>query len=140
MVLALTSKTLTKAQLYDSADSVILQQLSQVSGVGQITLGGGALPSVRVELVPGKLNSYGIGLEDVRAAISAANANSAKGQLDVGDLRYQVTSNDQISKAAPYRDLVVAYRDGAAVLLKDLADVVDSNENIRKAGLYNGDD
>ncbi len=138
MVLALTSKTLTKAQLYDSADSVILQQLSQVSGVGQITLGGGALPSVRVELVPGKLNSYGIGLEDVRAAISAANANSAKGQLDVGDLRYQVTSNDQISKAAPYRDLVVAYRDGAAVLLKDLADVVDSNENIRNAGLYNG--
>ena len=137
-VLALTSDTLTKAQLYDSADSVIQQQLSQVKGVGQITLGGGALPSVRVELQPGKLSSYGIGLEDVRAAISAANANSAKGHLDVGGQRYVVTSNDQISKAAPYRDLVVAYRDGSPVLLSDVAQVRDSNENIRNAGLYNG--
>lgn len=139
MVLALTSDTLTKAQLYDSADSVIQQQLSQVSGVGQITLGGGALPSVRVELQPGKLNSYGIGLEDVRAAVAAANANSAKGHLDEGDQRYVVLSNDQISKAAPYRDLVVAYREGAPVLLRDVAQVNDSNENIRNAGLYNGE-
>ena len=138
MVLALTSDTLTKAQLYDSADSVIQQQLSQVNGVGQITLGGGALPSVRVELQPGKLNSYGIGLEDVRAAISAANADSAKGHLDQGDQRYVVLSNDQITKAAPYRDLVVAYRNGAPVLLRDVAKVRDSNENIRNAGLYNG--
>ncbi len=134
---ARTSTTLTKAQLYDSADSVI-QQLSQVSGVGQITLGGGALPSVRVELQPGKLNSYGIGLEDVRAAISAANADSAKGHLDEGDQRYVVLSNDQITKAAPYRDLVVAYRNGSPVLLRDVAQVRDSNENIRNAGLYNG--
>jgi len=138
MVLALTSDTLTKAQLYDSADSVIQQQLSQVDGVGQITLGGGALPSVRVELEPGKLNSYGIGLEDVRAAIGAANANSAKGHIDQGEQRYVVTSNDQISKAAPYRDVVIAYRDGAPVLLRDVAQVRDSNENIRNAGLYNG--
>ena len=138
MVLALTSDTLTKAQLYDSADSVIQQQLSQVDGVGQITLGGGALPSVRVELQPGKLNSYGIGLEDVRAAIGAANADSAKGHIDQGEQRYEVISNDQISKAAPYRDIVVAYREGAAVLLRDVANVLDSNENIRNAGLYNG--
>jgi len=138
MVLSLTSDTLTKAQLYDSADSVIQQQLSQVKGVGQITLGGGALPSVRVELQPGKLNSYGIGLEDVRAAISAANADSAKGHLDEGNQRYVVTSNDQITKAAPYRDLVVAYRNGAAVQLRDVAEVKDSNENIRNAGLFNG--
>jgi multidrug efflux pump len=138
MVLALTSDTLTKAQLYDSADSVIQQQLSQIDGVGQITLGGGALPSVRVELEPGKLNSYGIGLEDVRAAIGAANANSAKGHIDQGEQRYVVTSNDQISKAAPYRDVVIAYRDGAPVLLRDVAQVRDSNENIRNAGLYNG--
>jgi multidrug efflux pump len=138
MVLSLTSDTLTKAQLYDSADSVIQQQLSQVRGVGQITLGGGALPSVRVELQPGKLNSYGVGLEDVRAAISAANADSAKGHLDVGAQRYVVTSNDQITKAAPYRDLVVAYRDGAPVQLRDVAQVRDSNENIRNAGLFNG--
>ncbi|WP_233833853.1 efflux RND transporter permease subunit [Paraburkholderia sp. ZP32-5] len=138
MVLSLTSDTLTKAQLYDSADSVIQQQLSQIRGVGQITLGGGALPSVRVELQPGKLNSYGIGMEDVRAAISAANADSAKGHLDVGDQRYVVTSNDQITHAAPYRDLVVAYRDGAPVQLRDVAEVRDSNENIRNAGLFNG--
>jgi multidrug efflux pump len=138
MVLALTSDTLTKAQLYDSADSVIQQALSQINGVGQITLGGGALPSVRVELQPGKLTSYGIGLEDVRAAISAANADSAKGHLDQGNQRYVVLSNDQISKAAPYRDLVVAYRNGAPVLLRDVAQVRDSNENIRNAGLYNG--
>ncbi|WP_434111916.1 efflux RND transporter permease subunit [Paraburkholderia caffeinilytica] len=138
MVLSLTSDTLTKAQLYDSADSVIQQQLSQVQGVGQITLGGGALPSVRVELQPGKLNSYGIGLEDVRAAISAANADSAKGHLDEGDQRYVVTSNDQITHAAPYRDLIVAYRNGAPVQLRDVAQVRDSNENIRNAGLFNG--
>ena len=138
MVLALTSDTLTKAQLYDSADSVIQQQLSQVTGVGDITLGGGALPSVRVELQPGKLNSYGIGLEDVRAAIGAANANSAKGHIDQGDQRFEVLSNDQISKAAPYRDLVIAYRKGAPVLLRDVAQVIDSNENLRNAGLYNG--
>ncbi|WP_321897900.1 efflux RND transporter permease subunit [Paraburkholderia heleia] len=138
MVLALTSDTLTKAQLYDSADSVIQQQLSQVDGVGQITLGGGALPSVRVELEPGKLNSYGIGLEDVRASIGAANANSAKGHIDQGDQRYTVISNDQISKAAPFRDVVIAYRNGAPVFLRDVASVIDSNENIRNAGLYNG--
>ncbi|WP_333682047.1 efflux RND transporter permease subunit [Dyella sp.] len=137
MVLALTSDTLTRAQLYDSADSVIQQQLSQVDGVGQITLGGSALPSVRVELEPDKLNSYGIGLEDVRAAISAANANSAKGHIDQNGLRYEVTSNDQIHKAAPYRDLIVAYRNGSPVQLRDVADVQDSAENIRNMGLYN---
>jgi multidrug efflux pump len=138
MVLALTSDTLTKAQLYDSADSVIQQQLSQVDGVGQITLGGGALPSVRVELQPGKLNSYGIGLEDVRAAISAANADSAKGHIDQNGQRFEILSNDQISNAAPYRDIVIAYRQGSPVLLRDVASVIDSNENIRNAGLYNG--
>jgi multidrug efflux pump len=138
MVLALTSDTLTPAQLYDSADSVLQQQLSQVDGVGQITLGGSALPAVRVEVQPDKLNSYGIGLEDVRAAISAANADSAKGHIDEAGQRYEVLSNDQISKAAPYRDLVVAYRNGAAVLLRDVADVEDSAENIRNDGLFNG--
>ena len=140
MILSLTSDTLTRAQLYDSADSVIQQQLSQIDGVGQITLGGSALPSVRAELQPDKLNSYGIGLEDVRAAISAANANSAKGHIDQNGLRYEVTSNDQINKAAPYRDLVVAYRNNAPVFLRDVADVQDSAENIRNAGLYNGKD
>jgi multidrug efflux pump len=140
MVLALTSDTLTRAQLYDSADSVLQQQLSQVPGVGQITLGGSALPSVRVELRPDQLNSYGIGLEDVRAAISAANADSAKGHIDQAGQRFEILSNDQISKAAPYRDLVIAYRNNAPVLLRDVADVEDSAENLRNAGLYNGKD
>ncbi|WP_423382790.1 efflux RND transporter permease subunit [Burkholderia sp. LMG 32019] len=138
MVLALTSDTLTSAQLYDSADSVIQQQLSQIKGVGQITLGGGALPSVRVELNPAKLNSYGIGFEDVRASLGAANADSPKGHLDQGGHRYEILSNDQIGTAAPYRNLVVAYRNGAAVQLRDVAQVLDSNENVRNAGLYNG--
>ncbi|MGH8822622.1 MAG: efflux RND transporter permease subunit, partial [Rhodoferax sp.] len=138
MIVALTSNTLTRAQLYDSADSVIQQQLSQVQGVGEITLGGSALPSVRVELQPDKLASYGIGLEDVRAAISAANANSPKGHIDQDGQRYEVISNDQISEATPYRDLVVAYRHGAPVRLGDVATVENSAENIRNAGLYNG--
>jgi len=138
IILSLTSSTLNTAQLYDSADTVIQQQLSQIDGVGQIQLGGSALPSVRVEIEPDKLNSYGIGLEDVRAAIGAANADSAKGYIDQGNQRYEVMSNDQASKAADYRDLVIAYRNGAPVFLHDVAGVVDSNENIRNAGLYNG--
>ncbi len=137
LILALTSSTLTRAQMYDSANTIIQQQLSQIDGVGQITLGGSALPSVRVELEPDKLSSYGIGLEDVRAAVSAANANSAKGYIDQGEQRYEVVSNDQATKAADYRDLVIAYRSGSPVFLHDLAEVVDSNENIRNAGLYN---
>jgi multidrug efflux pump len=137
LILSLTSSTLRTAQLYDSASTVIQQQLSQISGVGQITLSGGALPSVRVELEPDKLSSYGIGLEDVRAAIAAANADSAKGHIDQGDQRYEVISNDQATKAADYRDLVIAYRNAAPVYLHDVAEVVDSNENIRNAGLFN---
>jgi multidrug efflux pump len=137
LILSLTSRTLRTAQLYDSASTIIQQQLSQISGVGQITLSGGALPSVRVELEPDKLSSYGIGLEDVRAAIAAANADSAKGHIDQGDQRYEVISNDQATKAADYRDLVIAYRNDAPVYLHDVAAVVDSNENIRNAGLFN---
>jgi multidrug efflux pump len=138
MILALTSDTLTRSQLYDSANTVIQQQLSQISGVGQITLGGAALPSVRIELEPDKLSSYGIGMEDVRAAVAAANADSAKGDLDQGDRRYEVTSNDQATVAADYKDLVIAYRNNAPVMLHDVADVQDANENIRNIGLYNG--
>ena len=138
MILALTSDTLTRSQLYDSANTVIQQQLSQIGGVGQITLGGAALPSVRVELEPDKLNSYGIGMEDVRAAVSAANADSAKGHIDQGEQRFEVTSNDQATVAADYRDLVIAYRNNSAVLLRDVAEVNDANENIRNIGLYNG--
>ncbi len=138
IILALTSDTLTRSQLYDSANTVIQQQLSQIGGVGQITLGGAALPSVRIELEPDKLNSYGIGMEDVRAAVSAANADSAKGHIDQGEQRFEVTSNDQATVAANYRDLVIAYRNNSPVLLRDVAEVDDANENIRNIGLYNG--
>ena len=138
MVLALTSDTMTPGQLYDSADTVLEQQFSQVDGVGDVELGGAALPAVRVELQPGPLNKYGIGLEDVRAALAAANANSPKGYFNVGGTRYQIYTNDQATVAAQYRDLVIAYRNGQAVKLSDVAQVSNSVENLQNAGLYNG--
>ncbi len=138
MVLALTSDTMTPAQLYDSADTLLEQKFSQISGVGEVELGGSALPAVRVELQPGPLAQYGIGLEDVRAALAGANANSPKGYFDVGPTRYQLYTNDQATVAAQYRGLVIAYRNGQAVKLSDVADVDNSVENTQNAGLYNG--
>jgi multidrug efflux pump len=138
MILALTSQTMTPGQLYDSADTVMEQQFSQISGVGDVELGGSALPAVRVDLQPGPLNSYGIGLEDVRAALAAANANSPKGYVDIGRQRLQIYTNDQATVAAQYRDLVIAYRNGQAVRLRDVADVTNSVENVNNAGLFNG--
>jgi multidrug efflux pump len=138
LILALTSKTMTPGQLYDSADTVLEQQFSQISGVGGVTLGGAALPAVRVELQPGPLNEYGIGLADVQAAIAAANANSPKGYFSVGPVRYQLYTNDQATVAAQYRDLVIAYRNGQAVRLSDVAEIDNSVENLQNAGLYNG--
>ncbi|MBU6425563.1 MAG: efflux RND transporter permease subunit, partial [Rhodospirillales bacterium] len=138
MVLALTSDTMTPAQLYDSADTLLGQQFSQISGVGEVELGGSALPAVRVELQSGPLAKYGIGLEDVRAALAAANANSPKGYFDVGPTRYQIYTNDQATRAAQYRNLVIAYRNGQAVRLSDVADVQNSVENTENAGYYNG--
>ncbi len=119
MILALTSKTLTQGQLYDAASNVLQQRLSQLPGVGEVDLGGSALPAVRVELNPGALFHYGIGLEDVRAALASANANAPKGALEDGDTHYQLYTNDQASQAADYLPLVVAYRNGAAVRLSD---------------------
>jgi multidrug efflux pump len=138
MVLALTSKTLTPGQLYDSADTVLQQQFSQITGIGQVELGGAALPAVRVDLQPGPLNKYGIGLEDVRAALAAANADSPKGYFEDGPQRLQIYTNDQATVAAQYRDLVVAYRNGAAVHLSDIASITNSVENIDNAGSFNG--
>jgi multidrug efflux pump len=138
MILALTSDTLTPGQLYDSADTLLEQQFSQISGVGQVELGGAALPAVRVDLQPGPLNNYGIGLEDVRAALAAANANSPKGYIDAGGRRLQIYTNDQATVAAQYRDLIVAYRNGAAVRLSDIATITNSVENVNNAGLFNG--
>ena len=138
LILAMTSKTLTQGQMYDAASNVFQQRLSQISGVGQVIIGGSALPAVRVELNPKALFKYGIGLEDVRAALASANANSPKGTIDDGDQRYQVYTNDQSIKAADYRPLVIAYRNGAAVALSDVATVSDSVEDVRNLGLSNG--
>ncbi|MBN9510058.1 MAG: efflux RND transporter permease subunit [Alphaproteobacteria bacterium] len=138
LVVALMSKTLTRGQLYDAASNVILQRLSQISGIGQVILGGGALPAVRVELNPHALFHYGIGLEDVRAALASANANSPKGTIEEGPRRWQIYTNDQAVRAADYRPLVIAWRNGAAVRLSDMGEVVDGVEDLRNEGLYNG--
>ncbi len=138
LILALTSKTLTRGQIYDAATNVLSQRLSQITGIGQVIIGGAALPAVRVELNPKALFKYGIGLEDVRAALASANANSPKGSIEFNRLHYQIYTNDQASHAADYRSLVIAYRNGAAVRLSDVADVEDSVENLRNAGLANG--
>ena len=138
MVLALTSPTRTNGDLYDIASNVLQQRISQLDGIGNVDVGGSALPGVRVELNPGALFHYGIGMEDVRAALASANANSPKGAIDDNDFHYQIYANDQASKAAQYRDLVVAYRNNAAVRLSDVAEVVDSVEDLRNAGLADG--
>jgi multidrug efflux pump len=138
LILTLTSDTLSRGDLYDSATTVLAQKLSQVDGIGEVTVGGSSLPAVRVEINPRSLAKYGIGLEDVRAALAAANAHSPKGAIDVGTNRYQIYSNDQATAAAQYRSLVIAYRNEAAVRLSDVAEVVDSVENLRNAGLANG--
>jgi multidrug efflux pump len=138
MILALTSKTLSGGQIYDAASTILQQQLSQVAGVGDVTVGGSSLPAVRVELNPRALFKYGIGLEDVRAALSAANADSPKGMVQDKGQRYQLYVNDTAGTAEEYRNLVVAYRNGAAVRVKDIADVQDGVENVRSIGLANG--
>src|ERR1700690_2002607 len=138
MIIALTSPTRTQGQLYDAASNVMQQRLSQLTGIGEVDVNGSALPAVRVELDPGALFKYGIGLEDIRAALAAANANSPKGAVEDDDFHYQIYANDQATKAAQYRALVVAYRNNAAVKLSDVAEVVDSVEDLRNAGLANG--
>jgi len=138
LILALTSDTLRQAELYDAASTVLSQKLSQVEGIGEVTVGGSSLPAVRVELNPSALFKYGIGLEDVRAALASANAHSPKGAIETGDRHFQIYDNDQATVAADYKPLIIAYRNGAPVRLTDVADVVDGNENIRNAGLANG--
>src|ERR1700728_4831198 len=138
LILALTSETLTGGQIYDSASTIMQQKLLQVQGIGDVTIGGGSLPAVRVELNPRALFQYGIGLEDVRAALSAANANSPKGAVDFGNQRYQIYVNDTATRAAQYQSLIVAYRNNAGVRLQDVATVSDGVENIRNLGLADG--
>jgi multidrug efflux pump len=138
MIIALTSKTLTRGQLYDAASNVLQQRLSQLGGIGQVSIGGATLPAVRVELNPTALFRYGIGLEDVRAALASANANSPKGAIEEGGRRFQLYTNDQATHASEYRPLIVAYRNGSAVLLSDVADVQDSVQDLRNEGRADG--
>ena len=139
MILALTSATMTQGQMYDAASTVLAQKLSQLDGIGQVTVGGSSLPAVRVELNPSALFNYGIGLETVRAAIFATNANRPKGSVEEGDRHWQILANDQAKTAAEYAPLVVAWRNGAPVRLSDVADVVDSVQDLRNAGSSNGE-
>jgi len=137
-ILAMTSETLTRGQIYDAASTVVQQALSQIDGIGQVTISGSSLPAVRVELNPLALFKYGIGLEGVRAALASANAHSPKGAIENGDHRFQIYTNDQANHAVDYRPLVVAYRNGAPVRLTDIGEVKDSVENLRNQGLANG--
>jgi len=138
MIIALTSDIYDRGALYDAASTVIQQRLLQIDGVGQVNIGGGALPAVRVDVNPTQLNSFGLSLQDVSTVLNAQNANLAKGQLSDGQTTMDIVVNDQLLKAADYRPLVVAYHNGAAIRLSDIATVEDSVENVRTAGFLNG--
>ena len=138
MILALTSGTYGRAKLYDAASTIIQQRLLQVQGVGQVNVGGGALPAVRVDVNPTQLNSFGLGLEDVRTMLSQQNANLPKGQLADDHTAADILANDQLLKAEDYKPLTVSFTNGAAVTLSDIANVQDGVENIRAAGFLNG--
>jgi len=137
MILAVRSDVLPTSRLYDIASSIIAQKLSQVEGVGQVNIGGGALPAVRIELNPTVLAGYGLGLEDIRTALGQVNSNEPKGEVANGRVQWTLIDNDQLFDADHYRPLVIAYRNGAAVRLGDIADVQDSVEDIHAAGLVN---
>ncbi|TMH64656.1 MAG: multidrug transporter subunit MdtC [Betaproteobacteria bacterium] len=138
MIVALTSDTMTRGQIYDAASTVLAQKLSQIEGVGQVNVGGSSLPAVRVELNPAALNKYGISTAQVRTTIQATNANRPKGALEDDASHWQIGANDQAKTAAEYRPLIIAYRDNAAVRLGDVADVVDSVQDLRNDGSADG--
>ena len=138
LILALTSDTLTVPVMYDAADSILSQKLAQVDGVGQVFVGGAAQPAVRAEVNPTLLNKLGVGLDTVRNALSAANANTAKGQVSDGARSYSLTDTDQLFTADQYRPLIISYNNGAAVRLGDVADVRDAVSDVRNIGLANG--
>ncbi len=140
VILALTSKTRSPGQIYEAVSNLVQQKLAQVDGVGDVELGGGSLPAVRVELLPFALNRYGVSMEDVRAAMQSTNANRPKGALEGNGQRLQIyTTATGGRHAADYRDLVVAWRGNAAIRLGDIAEVVDGAEDSRTLGLFNGD-
>jgi multidrug efflux pump len=138
MILALTSDTYTTGQMYDVASSFLQQKLSQIEGIGQVIVGGSSLPAVRVELNPTALNKYGIGLNDVGAALAAANVNLPKGQLTTPTTSSEIITNDQLFRAYQYEPLIIAYRNNSPVRISDVAQVNESVEDLRNAGLFNG--
>ena len=138
MILSLTSQTLSRGQMYDAASTVLAQRLAQVDGIGQVTIGGSALPAVRVELDPNRLAQTGIALEEVRAAIVATNANRPLGAVEMGDRYWQIGANDQAKTADEYRPLLIRYQNKAGVRLGDLGEVVDSVQDVRNYGAANG--
>jgi multidrug efflux pump len=138
MILALTSDKYGPDKLYDTASTIIQQKLSQIDGVGEVSTGGGALPSVRVDANPTQLAQYGITLASLQSALSLQNSDLAKGQITDGDVTADILANDQISRAADYKPLIVGYSKGAAVRLSDVAEVTDSVQNVRAAGFLNG--
>ncbi|MFM8340753.1 MAG: efflux RND transporter permease subunit, partial [Methylomonas sp.] len=138
LILALTSESQTRGQMYDVASTILAQKISQLPGIGQVQIGGAALPAVRVELNPNALTKYGIGLEDVRNTITQTNTNQPKGVMEDGNQRWQVQANDQARKAEDYLPLIVSYRNGSPVRIADLGNVEDSVEDLRNTGLKNG--
>jgi multidrug efflux pump len=138
IMLALTSNILSKSQIYDAASTIMAQKLSQVPGVGQVNVGGGSLPTVRIELNPRALHKYGIGLEQVRTILNNYNANTPKGHFTDGLKLWEVGANDQIFDVADYRDLVIAYKNGTAIRVSDVGQAVNSVEDLRQAGYLNG--
>jgi len=138
LIIALTSPVYDRGRLYDAASTIIQQRLSQIQGVGQVNVGGSSLPAVRVDVNPTLLNSFGLGLEDVRTMLSRQNANQPKGQLANDETTVDLAANDQLFKAEDYKPLIVGYNNGAAIKLSDIANVRDSVENIRAAGFVNG--
>ncbi|SFI55737.1 multidrug efflux RND transporter permease subunit [Planctomicrobium piriforme] len=138
MMLALTSEIYPKQKMYDVASTLLQQKIAQVPGVGQVMIGGGSLPAVRVDINPTVLNHLGISLEDVRTVLGEANANRPKGQIDSEDRSWSLSTTDQLFTADQYAPLLLAYRNGAAIRLKDVAEVTDSVEDIRAFGIFNG--
>jgi multidrug efflux pump len=138
MILSLTSETMTRAQLYDAASTILAQKLAQVKGIGQVTVGGSSLPAVRVEINPTMMSARGIGFEDVRTAIAASNTIRPKGIIDSGERSWQVVANDTANKAKDYIPIIVGYHNGSPIRIGDFAQVEDSVEDLRNGGIADG--
>ncbi len=136
LIPALTSDIYTKPKIYDAANTILAQKLSQIEGIGQVFVGGGSPPAVRIEINPTLLNNFGLGLDDVRTMISTANANRPKGQISTKDHSWFLSTDDQLVTSAQYKPLIIAYRNGAPVRISDVGDVTDSVEDIRASGFY----